>query len=160
MGFIAACSFARLGVRQLRAGNGLVARTQQQVQQAASFCSSIERKEGKVTGSADSTNATINLGARTHAPNNLEKRLLVFTKKYRKIEDIPANINQDVMERCRNQVRIKLANYMMIATAFGCILMILSGKNAQERGESVQKMNLDWHKEYNERAREESEAKS
>ncbi|EAT34069.1 AAEL013655-PA [Aedes aegypti] len=63
--------------------------------------------------------------------------------------------NQDVMERCRNQVRIKIANYMMLATAIGCIIMIISGKKAQERGDSVQKMNLDWHKEYNDKARKE-----
>lgn len=69
-------------------------------------------------------------------------------------------INQDVMERCRNQVRIKVANYMMLATAIGCIIMIVSGKRAQERGETVQKMNLDWHKEYNEKAKEEAAAAS
>lgn len=67
-------------------------------------------------------------------------------------------INQDVMERCRNQVRIKIANYMMLATAIGCIIMIMSGKRAQERGETVQKMNLDWHKEYNEKAKQEAAA--
>ena len=62
------------------------------------------------------------------------------------------------MERVRNQVRIKIANYMMIATAIGCIVMVISGKKAQERGESVAQMNLDWHKEYNEKARADYEA--
>ncbi|XP_055609394.1 UPF0389 protein CG9231 [Uranotaenia lowii] len=110
------------------------------------------------TTSAES--AHINPGARSHMPNNLEKRMLVFTKKYKSIDEVPRFINQEVMERCRNQVRIKIANYMMVATALGCILMIISGKRALERGESVQKMNLDWHKEYNERARaEEASAK-
>lgn len=66
--------------------------------------------------------------------------------------------SQDVMERCRNQVRIKIANYMMLATAIGCVIMIMSGKRAQERGETVQKMNLDWHKEYNEKAKQEDAA--
>lgn len=66
--------------------------------------------------------------------------------------------SQDVMERCRNQVRIKIANYMMLATAIGCVIMIVSGKRAQERGETVQKMNLDWHKEYNAKAKQEDAA--
>lgn len=56
------------------------------------------------------------------------------------------------MERARNRFRIKIANWMMAATAFGCILMIYSGKKAAERGESVSKYNLDWHKEYNAKA--------
>lgn len=41
---------------------------------------------------------------------------------------------------------------MMFATAFGCVLMVYSGKKAAERGESVAKYNLDWHKEYNAKA--------
>lgn len=48
-----------------------------------------------------------------------------------------------------------MANYMMLATVIGCIFMVISGKKAQERGDTVQKMNLDWHKEYNEKAKQE-----
>jgi hypothetical protein len=49
---------------------------------------------------------------------------------------------------------------MMILTVVGCIFMVYSGKQAADRGETVQKMNLDWHKEYNEqRAAEESSKK-
>lgn len=53
------------------------------------------------------------------------------------------------MERCRNRIRIRLANIMMGLTIIGCIVMVYSGKQAAKRGESVAKMNLDWHKEYN-----------
>lgn len=61
------------------------------------------------------------------------------------------------MERARNKIRIRLANVMMLLTAVGCIFMVWSGKKAAEKGETVQKMNLDWHREYNEqRAAEES----
>lgn len=84
--------------------------------------------------------------------------MLVFAKRYKSIEEVPNFVSQEKMERVRNQVRIKIANYMMIATAIGCIVMVISGKKAQERGESVAKMNLDWHKEYNEKARAEDEA--
>lgn len=47
-------------------------------------------------------------------------------------------------------MRIRIANIMMIATLLGCGFMVYSGKQAASRGESVQKMNIDWHKEYNE----------
>jgi hypothetical protein len=60
------------------------------------------------------------------------------------------------MERARNRIRIKLANIMMFLTAVGCVLMVFSGKEAAERGESVAKMNLDWHAEYNEKSRQEA----
>uniref|UniRef100_A0A182JP53 Uncharacterized protein n=1 Tax=Anopheles christyi TaxID=43041 RepID=A0A182JP53_9DIPT len=104
-----------------------------------------------------STNGS-SISTHTHAPNALEKRMLVFTKRYKSIDEVPNFVSQEKMERVRNQVRIKIANYMMIATAIGCIIMVISGKKAQERGESVSQMNLDWHKEYNEKARAEYEA--
>lgn len=56
------------------------------------------------------------------------------------------------MERSRNRIRIRLANIMMLATVIGCVLMVISGKAAQGRGESVTKKNLDWHKQFNEDA--------
>lgn len=49
---------------------------------------------------------------------------------------------------------------MMALTAVGCLIMIMSGKEAAERGETVQKMNLDWHKEYNEKSAAEAAAKA
>lgn len=60
------------------------------------------------------------------------------------------------MDRARNRFRIRIANYMMILTAIACIAMVYSGKDAAERGESVHKMNQDWHAEYNERAKQDA----
>ncbi|XP_053683868.1 UPF0389 protein CG9231 [Sabethes cyaneus] len=158
MSFIGACGLARIataaGGRQMRS---LAIRSQQLGSYSTSSITPKEPEKSNKTSSEASTSTT-NLNTHTHAPNNLEKKLLVFTKKYKSVDDIPAFVNQDVMERCRNQVRIKLANYLMIGTAIGCVIMIISGKKAQERGESVQKMNLDWHKEYNEKARQEAAA--
>lgn len=45
----------------------------------------------------------------------------------------------------------QVANIMMALTALGCVIMIWSGKQAAERGETVHKMNVDWHKSYNEK---------
>lgn len=158
MSFFGACGLARMfAITGCQLRTGLATRNQQQM---SAFCSSssVEPKQSPKPASGNSAqdaNSTANIGSRTHKPDNFEKRLLVFTKKYKSVDDVPAYINQDVMERCRNQVRIKMANYMMLATVIGCIIMIISGKKAQERGDSVQKMNLDWHKEYNEKAKKE-----
>ncbi|XP_052872210.1 UPF0389 protein CG9231 [Anopheles cruzii] len=127
-----------------------------QSRSARAFCSQVEPKQ------TPKPSPTIGNGPKlsthTHSPNNLEKRMLVFTKRYKSLDEVPSFVSQETMERVRNQVRIKIANYMMIATAIGCIIMVISGKQAQERGESVSQMNLDWHKEYNEKARQEYEA--
>lgn len=41
---------------------------------------------------------------------------------------------------------------MMLATAIACVVVAFSGKRAAERGESVAKMNLEWHKKIKEDA--------
>lgn len=156
MSFISACSLARLAGRQLRTGRAGLTLSSRSY--ASSSVEPSKEAPKSAAGADSSVNATASIGSRTHAPNNFEKRLLVFTKKYKSTDEVPPLINQDVMERCRNQVRIKIANYMMLGTAIGCIIMIMSGKRAQERGETVQKMNLDWHKEYNEKAKQEAAA--
>lgn len=49
---------------------------------------------------------------------------------------------------------------MMALTAVACVVMAISGKRAAERGESVQKMNLDWHKEIKEQYVRDQEAQA
>lgn len=82
-----------------------------------------------------------------HKVNNLERKFLVWTGKYKVVEDVPPFVSQSTMERCRNRMRIKIANYMMLATALGCLSMVFLGKRAAERGETIGKLNLEWHKE-------------
>jgi hypothetical protein len=93
-----------------------------------------------------------------HKVDNFEKKLLVWSGKYKSTDEVPAYVNQDVMEKARNRFRIRTANIMMILTVIGCLYMVFSGKQAQERGESVLKMNQDWHKEYNDKMQAEAQA--
>lgn len=67
------------------------------------------------------------LQAPTHRVNNLEKKFLVWTGKYKTVEEVPDHVNQSVVERARNRMRIKIANWMMIFTAIGCVVMVVIG---------------------------------
>uniref|UniRef100_A0A1L8E9R4 Putative conserved plasma membrane protein n=3 Tax=Haematobia irritans TaxID=7368 RepID=A0A1L8E9R4_HAEIR len=98
-----------------------------------------------------SSSSVLKQGINNHQPNNLEKRFLVWTGKYKTVEEVPNFVSRDVMERTRNKVRIRIANIMMALTVIGCGIMVYSGKEAAKRGESVTKQNLDWHKQYNEK---------
>lgn len=60
-----------------------------------------------------------------------------------------------MMEKARNRIRIRVANIMMALTLVICLVMSISGKRAHQRGESILKENLEWHKSY----KEESDAK-
>lgn len=62
------------------------------------------------------------------------------------------------MEKARNKMRIRIANIMMALTVVGCLVMVWSGKRAADKGESIQKQNLEWHKEYNDQRIAEAKA--
>ncbi|EDV97991.1 UPF0389 protein CG9231 [Drosophila grimshawi] len=87
---------------------------------------------------------------KNHEPNNLEKRFLVWSGKYKSTADVPGFVSQEEMERCRNKMRIRLANVMIGLTIVGCGIMVYSGKQAAKRGESVTKQNLEWHNQFKE----------
>lgn len=54
------------------------------------------------------------------------------------------------MERSRNIMRIRIANIMMVLTLLGCLAMVWSGKRARDRGETLERQNYLWHKQYQE----------
>lgn len=39
---------------------------------------------------------------------------------------------------------------MMLVCIVACIVQVMRGKSAAERGEGVVKSNLEWHRQYNE----------
>lgn len=65
----------------------------------------------------------------------------------------------ETLDRARDKFRVKSCLWMMVACTVICIVQIVRGKQAAERGESVVQANLDWHREYNEAAKK-NEAKS
>lgn len=68
----------------------------------------------------------------------------------------------ETINQCRSRFRVKVCNYMAVGIIIACIVMIMSGKRAANRGESVVNANLEWHKKYNEEAeaKERAEGKS
>ena len=87
-------------------------------------------------------------------PSEFQKRILVWTKKYKTKEEIPDFVSAEIIERSRSEARIKIANVLMLLTALASFGAILAGKAAAKRGESVHQMNLDWHKKYQEEHKE------
>lgn len=93
-----------------------------------------------------------NIGLRDHRINSFEKFLMVWGGKYKSLGEVPDFVSQDSLERARNKARIKINISMGVATLLGCLLMIWSGKKAQKEGQSVVKMNEEWHKKMREEA--------
>lgn len=54
----------------------------------------------------------------------------------------------EVWSKVRSIIRIKVANYTMLFIILGCVVMVITGKKAHDRGESIMQRNLDWHQKY------------
>uniref|UniRef100_A0A1L8DUS6 Protein with signal anchor n=1 Tax=Nyssomyia neivai TaxID=330878 RepID=A0A1L8DUS6_9DIPT len=102
--------------------------------------------------------------SQAYKPDNFERRLLVWAKKYKSIEDVPNYVSREEMEKSRSKARIRISNYMIVATLVGCIIMgkflplVYSGKQAAERGDTVSKINRDWHENLKEQKKKEDQA--
>ncbi|GAB1606971.1 UPF0389 protein CG9231-like [Argonauta hians] len=83
-------------------------------------------------------------------PTNLDKRVLVWQKKYKTIEDVPEFVSIAAVNKAKDKGRVYVSLGMVAATIVGSIIMILSGRAALKRGEGVSKANMEWHRKYNE----------
>lgn len=54
-----------------------------------------------------------------------------------------------MMEKARNIIRIRVNLSIIAICLVGALLAARSGKKAAERGETLTKHNLQWHKDYN-----------
>lgn len=44
----------------------------------------------------------------------------------------------------------------MLVMLLGCVVMVITGKRARDRGETIMQRNLDWHQKYSEGKEESS----
>ncbi|XP_075971727.1 UPF0389 protein CG9231 [Anticarsia gemmatalis] len=124
-----------------------------------SCVSSIRRNFCTPPAGSPSSGSRPNMSPR-YRPSDFQKFILVWTKKYKTKEEIPAFVSPEIIERSRSEARIKIANVLMLLTALASLGAVLHGKSAAKRGESVHQMNLDWHKKYEEEYKEKEQSAS
>lgn len=112
---------------------------------SAIFNRSSSNQPEKSTESKENTGAMFG-----HRVSPVEKYMLVWTKKYASVKDVPAIVSNDMMQKARNKTRIYINVGMVILTLLACLAMIQLGKRDLKEGMSVQKMNLEWHRKIKE----------
>ncbi|KAM8976939.1 protein FAM162A [Pelodytes ibericus] len=95
-----------------------------------------------------------------HKPSEFEKKILVWGGRYKKQEDIPDIVSYDMVDGAKSRVRVKFAVLMMALTVVGCIVMVISGKKAAGRHESLTTFNREKKARLREEAQKEETAKS
>jgi hypothetical protein len=79
----------------------------------------------------------------------LEKRILVWFKRYPSMKEVPDLVSASTLKRFKDKARIRLNILFVAGFSVAFYVSALQGKRAMERGESVTQSNIDWHKEYN-----------
>lgn len=113
-----------------------------------SISTSVPKTKDAATAAADEIGHYI-------TPSTFQKRILVFAKKYENMDAIPIQVPSDKWNKARDVARVKVSNYAIVLTLVGALGMIISGKNAAIQGESVEEMRMQWHRDYEEKHKEE-----
>ncbi|OXA51166.1 UPF0389 protein CG9231 [Folsomia candida] len=82
-------------------------------------------------------------------PTTLDRVFLRWSGHYVEGDAIPRLIDGNVIHRARSLAIVRMNLIFMFAAVVASGAMVMSGKAAAERGESLQQQNLDWHKHIN-----------
>ncbi|XP_062984969.1 protein FAM162A [Elgaria multicarinata webbii] len=94
-----------------------------------------------------------------YKPSDWDKRFLIWTGRFKKAEDIPETVSFEMVDTARNKMRVKISYLMIALTILGCISMVISGKQAVGRHESLTTQNLEKKARWREEAAQSASAK-
>lgn len=78
-----------------------------------------------------------------HKPTDWERKILIWSGRFKKEDEIPETISFEMLDAAKNKLRVKVSYVMIALTVAGCILMIIEGKKAARRNESLTSLNLE-----------------
>ncbi|XP_043934657.1 protein FAM162A-like isoform X2 [Protopterus annectens] len=112
------------------------------------FCSKLEESRlqpEKVSETQTAHPKTIKTNFRMSElrPSSFDKKILLWSGRFKKEEDIPEMISFEMLDAARNRIRVKVSYIMIIFTVLGCAVMIASGRKAAAKHESVTASNLE-----------------
>ncbi|XP_068022191.1 protein FAM162A [Melanerpes formicivorus] len=94
-----------------------------------------------------------------HKPTDWEKRFLLWAGNFKKAEDIPETVSIETIRAAKTTLRVKFSYVMIALTVLGCILMVIRGKEAIKRHETLTSMNLEKKAQWREEATQSTSAK-
>ncbi|TFK01462.1 H/ACA ribonucleoprotein complex subunit 1 [Platysternon megacephalum] len=78
-----------------------------------------------------------------HKPSDWEKKVLLWSGRFKKVDDIPETVSFELIDVARNKLRVKISYLMIALTVLGCIVMVIEGKRAVGRHESLTTQNME-----------------
>ncbi|NXC54823.1 F162A protein, partial [Aleadryas rufinucha] len=82
-------------------------------------------------------------GVPGYKPTDWERRFLLWAGHFKKPEDIPETVSLETVRAAKTTLRVKFSYVMIALTILGCIIMVVRGKQAMKRHESLANVNLE-----------------
>ncbi|XP_075450917.1 protein FAM162B [Ascaphus truei] len=93
-----------------------------------------------------------------YKPSTFDKKILMWTGRFKSEEEIPSTISIEMLDAARNKARIKACYIMIGITIIACFAVIVSGKKAAARHESLTSLNLAKKAKWRQEAKNKQEA--
>ncbi|XP_037071814.1 UPF0389 protein GA21628-like isoform X2 [Pollicipes pollicipes] len=77
----------------------------------------------------------------------LDKKTLVWDKRYKSVDDVPAMLPYQTVVQSRNRFRIRINLLMIALTVLAAIGMVYTGKERAKAGESVERRTIERHRQ-------------
>ncbi|NXF61880.1 F162B protein, partial [Ciccaba nigrolineata] len=78
----------------------------------------------------------------SYKPSKFDKKILLWTGRFKTEEEIPSRIPPEMLDRARNKARVKTCYIMIGLSIVACFAVIASAKKAAARHESLTSWNL------------------
>ncbi|XP_051266567.1 protein FAM162B [Dicentrarchus labrax] len=93
-----------------------------------------------------------------YRPSEMDKKILVWSGRFKTLDQIPELVSFEMIDAARNRIRVK-ACYVMIGITIGsCLVMVILGKRAAGRHESLTGQNMEKKAKWREELIKEREA--
>ncbi|RXM28157.1 Protein FAM162B [Acipenser ruthenus] len=77
-----------------------------------------------------------------YKPSRFDKKIFLWSGRFKTEDNIPAIVSFEMLDAARNKARVKTCYIMIGMTVIACFAMILSGKQAAGRHETLTSCNL------------------
>eukprot|EP00066_Takifugu_rubripes_P004585 XP_003968046.1 PREDICTED: protein FAM162A [Takifugu rubripes] len=93
-----------------------------------------------------------------YRPSEMDRKILLWSGRYKTADQIPEFVSFEMIDAARNRIRVKACYVMMAATIGACLVMVILGKQAVSRNESLTGQNMEKKAKWREEYRREQEA--
>ncbi|XP_069468961.1 protein FAM162A-like [Ambystoma mexicanum] len=76
-------------------------------------------------------------------PTPFDKKVLLWARRFKKEEDIPETVSYELLSAAQSKVRVMTCYLMIALTVLGCVAMVIAGKDAVRKENTLVKRNLE-----------------